>query len=283
MLQLQIGVVQDVHAPLAVGEKEKVTAIVPRDFIHLEAELFLGSDFVGARVDESDQVLLVAGCNRLAIGRPRYVDVLPLRVDYRGALARADVPDPHRFVATGRAEQVRCGVVPADLIDGAAVSLEGLTLAQTVLVQCEDGDGLVEGSAGQSTTVAVPAHRVHLGGGKWTGIRENQNVIVIESHWNRTLAECAFCSFVLLWPLKKSRSSSTFLVTISAGRTGQSTGSGKTGECKQTKQTGEYSTVGPCEQQQQTRSDVHCYFKTCGAKDTICDRLNPAPIREIMQ
>uniref|UniRef100_A0A182F8G8 Uncharacterized protein n=1 Tax=Anopheles albimanus TaxID=7167 RepID=A0A182F8G8_ANOAL len=104
LLQLQVRVVENVHAALSVGEEEQIASIAPGDFVHLEAELLLGPNLVRACVNECDQIFLIAYRYRVTIGGPGCT------------LAHAYIPDANRFVTTGRAQQVRHRCMPAQLI-----------------------------------------------------------------------------------------------------------------------------------------------------------------------
>lgn len=68
---------EDVDAAVAVGEEEHVVVVVPGDLVHLELELLLGSGAVRLGVDEGHHVVLVAHGDRLPVGAPADVDVLP--------------------------------------------------------------------------------------------------------------------------------------------------------------------------------------------------------------
>ena len=125
VLSFQLRVTQDVDTTLPVRQKEQVAGVVPRDLVHFEVELFLSFDFVGSRVYESYEVFFIPHRYGVAVGRPRDVDVLALCVDGGDAFLDSGVPDAHWFVATGCTEEVGVGLVPAELVDGAAVVFEG--------------------------------------------------------------------------------------------------------------------------------------------------------------
>ncbi len=75
----QVRVAQDENRAEARGDEEQVALPVPRDLVHLELELPLAGEAVVARVDERDQVVLVARGDALAVRRPANVDVLAFR------------------------------------------------------------------------------------------------------------------------------------------------------------------------------------------------------------
>lgn len=124
VLQLQIRVTENVHATLAIGQEEQIAFVVPRDFVHLEIELLLGTDFMRSRIDECDQILFVAHGNRVAIRWPCDVDIFPFGIDCRCIFAGANIPNADSLIATCRWEQIGQSGVPAQLIDGTSVSAE---------------------------------------------------------------------------------------------------------------------------------------------------------------
>lgn len=161
--QLQLRIAENVHATEPIGEEELIAGIVPRDLVHLEVELLLGADALRPRIDERHQILLVAHRDRVAVRRPRDVDVLALRIDDGRTFAGANVPDAHRFVAARRAQEIRLGGVPAQLVHGAGVAAEGRLFGQAIAFEREYRDAFVERTGGEPTAVAVPADRVDLG------------------------------------------------------------------------------------------------------------------------
>ena len=66
--------------------EEQVVLVVPGDLVHLEAELFVAHDLALSHVDERHEVLLVSDGDRLAVRRPRDVDVLAWRHKRRSGL-----------------------------------------------------------------------------------------------------------------------------------------------------------------------------------------------------
>lgn len=102
MQQLQLWIAEYVHAALAVRQVERVRVLVPRDLVHLEIELLLCAYLHHPGVDERDQVLLVSHSDRVAIRRPRYINVLPSGADVRRALLHSCVPNANRLVSARR-------------------------------------------------------------------------------------------------------------------------------------------------------------------------------------
>jgi len=71
---------EDVNAALSTGEKEEICIIVPADLVHFKLELLLRTWLVCLHINECHQVFLVTDGDRLTIGRPTYVDVLPCTI-----------------------------------------------------------------------------------------------------------------------------------------------------------------------------------------------------------
>lgn len=109
---------------LAVSQEKQITSIIPRYFVHLKSVLFLGLYLVRSGVYERDQVFFVAHGNRLAVRGPRDINIFAFRVYGGHAFCHSRVPNSHRFVATGGAQKVGVRLVPAQLIDRAAVAFK---------------------------------------------------------------------------------------------------------------------------------------------------------------
>lgn len=112
MQLLQARIAENVHTTLAIGQEELIAVIIPRDFIDLKMELLLGTDFVGACIDECDKIFFVAHRNGIAIRRPRNIDILAFGIDHSRLFVRTNIPNAYRFVTAGRAQQVRLRCMP---------------------------------------------------------------------------------------------------------------------------------------------------------------------------
>lgn len=92
------------HATQSIGEEEQVVRVVPRDLVHLEAEWLLHANFIGARVNECNKILLVPYSYCPPIRGPGNVDVFSLRASHSCRFCCAVVPDAYSLVSAGRGE-----------------------------------------------------------------------------------------------------------------------------------------------------------------------------------
>lgn len=92
------------HASQSIGEEEQVVRVVPRDLVYLEAEWLLHANFIGSRIYESNQILLVPYSYSLAIRGPRNINVFSLRASHSSRFCCAVVPDAYSLVAASRGE-----------------------------------------------------------------------------------------------------------------------------------------------------------------------------------
>lgn len=122
MLQLQIGIAENVNATLAIGQKEQIACVVPGDFVDFKVELFFCSNFVRSRIDECDNIFFVTHSDCVAIGWPGNVDVFTFCIDCCRAFANSNVPDAYSLITTGRAQQVWQRGMPAQLIHRASMA-----------------------------------------------------------------------------------------------------------------------------------------------------------------
>lgn len=141
VLDLEIRVAEYMNAALPAGQIHLVARLVPHDFIDLEIELFLHSDLVGSRVDECDEILLVADSDRVAVARPCDVDIFAFGVDCVDLFAsRSRIPNSDCFVPGGCCDEIGICTVPRELIDGPAVPVECTVFRQSFTIEGEDND-----------------------------------------------------------------------------------------------------------------------------------------------